>query len=190
MNKLFVFTGESSSGKDTIIKHLMNYIKEHQLNILKFPSYTSRPKRFGEVNGDEYYFVDNKTFDKHYKEGKVVEYNTYNVKGEYWFYYSLLEQINLKEHSYVKICNPSGTAQLKSQFKGQVVTIHINCPSDIRKQRYMSRGTLDDSWERRYKQDIKDFKYFKANYEITNDGTKSLDKIVQEIINIITKEME
>ena len=52
MGKMICLMGKSSSGKDTIYKHLM---EDPRLSLRPIVPYTTRPIRAGEQNGVEYF---------------------------------------------------------------------------------------------------------------------------------------
>ena len=70
MGKIFYLMGKSSSGKDTIYNQL---IHKDSLQLKKIVLYTTRPRRIGETNGVQYYFVDNDSAIRLQKAGKVIE---------------------------------------------------------------------------------------------------------------------
>ena len=53
MGKIYYMMGKSSSGKDTLYKEILNRMPELQTLTL----YTTRPRREGERDGVEYYFI-------------------------------------------------------------------------------------------------------------------------------------
>jgi len=55
---LFVLSGPSGVGKDAILERLLGLVP----NLVKSVSFTTRPKRLGEVEGKSYYFTDRKNF--------------------------------------------------------------------------------------------------------------------------------
>ena len=71
--KLFVISGPSGVGKDTIISE---YLKEND-GILSISATTRKP-RDGEINGKDYYFLTKKEFKKWINEDNFLEYATYN----------------------------------------------------------------------------------------------------------------
>ena len=188
MNKLFLLLGKASSGKDTILKLVLEQIEKENLNVKKLLSNTTRPRRNGEKEGVEYHFTTLHEFDTLYKQEEIVEYAVYKVNNMNWIYFSTKNQLQkLYNSNLIKIINPTGFKQLKP-YNNQIVSILIECPDEIRKERYIKRGALIDSWEDRLQRDNKDFLNLSTNYKIINDGNKSLDDITQEIINIIKKE--
>ena len=75
INKPLVISGPSAVGKDTMINRLI--IKYPDV-INKLPSYTTRPKREGEIEGKDYYFVSKEKFLKMKDEGKLFGIQEYN----------------------------------------------------------------------------------------------------------------
>lgn len=70
MNKIFVVSGPSGSGKSTLIKMLT---KEHDC-ILFSISHTTRKKREGEVDSEDYYFISMKDFSNMIKNNLFAEW--------------------------------------------------------------------------------------------------------------------
>ena len=69
MGKIFYLMGKSSSGKDTIYNQL---IQKESLRLKKIVLYTTRPRRTGETNGIQYYFVDDAEAIRLQQAGKVI----------------------------------------------------------------------------------------------------------------------
>jgi len=67
---IFVVSAPSGSGKTTICNRLLERVEGLELSI----SYTTRPKKSGEVDGRDYYFTDEAGFDKMVKEKEFLEY--------------------------------------------------------------------------------------------------------------------
>lgn len=189
-NKIFLILGKSCSGKDSIFTMLQQdlaFMKEE--NLSKLPSCTTRPKRAGEREGREYHFATMTEFDKLYKQGKVAEYNVYHTKVGAWVYFTLKEDIDKSSSNLIGIKNPLGYTQLKDIYSDKLVIIQIDAPQEVLKQRYESRGATSDSYEDRAKRDNEDFKYLKPNYIVVNDGSKKIEEVVEEVKNIIKKEL-
>ncbi len=68
---LIIISGPSGVGKGTIRKQL---IEDSVLPFYYSVSMTTRPMRQGEVNGVDYFFVDDKTFDKNIAENNFLEH--------------------------------------------------------------------------------------------------------------------
>ncbi len=67
---LFVMSGPSGAGKTTIVKAVMSELEGIEFSV----SYTTRPKREDEVEGVDYFFVDEKTFKSLIEKGEFLEW--------------------------------------------------------------------------------------------------------------------
>lgn len=86
MSNFIYIMGKSATGKDTIYKKLLK-----QLEINTYVPYTTRPKRAGEKQGKEYFFITNEQFEEIQKMHRVMEYRSYNVinsngENDIWTY--------------------------------------------------------------------------------------------------------
>lgn len=191
MNKLFCLLGEASSGKNVILEEVLKQAKKQNIKLEQCTSCTTRLPRIGEVDGIDYKFVSLYQFDADYKNEKVAEWNAYRIDKikQTWIYYTRISDINLTDKNLIKPINPTGFSQLKSQYNDELVSIWIKCPKEIRRQRYIQRGALVDDVDNRMFRDEKDFQHLVTNYEVINDGSKSIEEVAKEVLNIIKKEM-
>lgn len=67
---LFVLSSPSGAGKTTIARNILNCDSE----MLSSVSVTTRPKRPGEEEGKDYYFVDQETFNKMVEDDELLEH--------------------------------------------------------------------------------------------------------------------
>jgi len=75
---VLVLSGPSGAGKSSLIHKIVDDIGECYFSI----STTTRPMREGEVNGVDYYFVDEEEFKKEIEEDQFLEYAL--VHGNYY----------------------------------------------------------------------------------------------------------
>ena len=75
---LLVVSGPSGAGKSTLIKTILQERDDVYFSI----STTTRPKRAGEVDGRDYYFVSKEEFERDIEEGMFLEWA--NVHGNYY----------------------------------------------------------------------------------------------------------
>jgi len=76
-NLLVVISGPTCSGKDTVMKALL----ERNSNMTRLVTTNSRPKRPGEREGVDYYFVSQEEFERLIGEGAFFEWVEY--RGSY-----------------------------------------------------------------------------------------------------------
>lgn len=71
--KLFIVSGPSGSGKDTILKEVLKKHPEIAFSI----SSVSRPMRKGETEGEKYHFISKAEFEKLIADEMLIEYNEF-----------------------------------------------------------------------------------------------------------------
>lgn len=71
--RLFVVSGPSGVGKDTVLEQLFQQCKGVKRSI----SATTRPPRPNEAEGVDYYFISHDTFEKGIQAGEFLEYAQY-----------------------------------------------------------------------------------------------------------------
>ena len=74
---IYIITGPSGVGKNTIINELSNY-----LDFYFSVSHTTRPRRENEVNGKDYYFITEQEFENLIKSDQMIEYEQY---GDFYY---------------------------------------------------------------------------------------------------------
>jgi guanylate kinase len=186
---IIVLTGKSGVGKDAIQSKL---VEEYEFE--RIVTATTRPKRVGEVEGRDYYFLDKKTFEKRIGECGFIEYRKYDTlvdgKPDTWYYGTPKQELDTSK-DYVIILDKKGAQDFIYYYgMSECLWVYVDVSDDIRLQRAMSRGSFDKSeWGRRFKDDaekFKDMKYY-ADTVVVNDGKLEdvTDKIVTEYSNRI-----
>ena len=139
MGKIFCLLGKSSSGKDTIFKHL---VEDKNLNLKPVISYTTRPIRFNENHGNQYYFIDEKELEKYNLAGSIIEKREYKTINGTWSYCTVDDgQIDLSQHSsYLLIVTLEAYKNLQKYYgNDQIVPIYITVDDGIRLGRALKR---------------------------------------------------
>jgi guanylate kinase len=101
---VFVITGPSGAGKGTLIKGLLERVTGLEVAV----SATTRPRRPGEVDGREYWFLTDNEFTRRVDEGAFLEWVPY-VSGRR--YGTLRSEIE-------RIANEGGTCVLELELEG------------------------------------------------------------------------
>lgn len=150
-----ILVGKAASGKDYLKNKLIEKGFEREI------SYTTRPPRSTEVNGKDYYFLDDETFLELKNKGFFYEC----VKFNNWYYGTSNEQFDKGQ---VFIFNPSGIKHITVEDRKKCFIIYIDIPYETRKSRLMLRSDVD-TVERRLAADEQDFENF-TDYDmrITN----------------------
>lgn len=186
MSKLIVISGPSGVGKGTIIEHLKDIYKFKRKKLYLSISCTTRLPREGEVEGINYYFINEEEFKKRIQESDFLEYNVYGTGKYYGTPKSTV--INYLNDGYDVILeiDINGYKQIKENFK-ETIGIFI-MPPDINElyNRLKNRNTEDEEvikvrLETAKKEINENYIY---DYIIVNENGKSLEA-AKEIYNII-----
>lgn len=195
MGKIIYIMGKSSSGKDTIFKELL---RDNTYNLKTIVSYTTRPIRQGEENGEEYFFTDEDGFQRLKSEGKVIEDRCYQTVHGPWRYFTVDDgQINDTDNyitigtieSYSKICDYYG--------KEKLIPVLIELDDGVRLERALNRERKQtvpkyEEMCRRFLADAKDFseeRISAAGIERRFENT-DLHKCLDEIKGYVVSNME
>ena len=182
---LVILSGVSGSGKDTIKKELIKRME----NVETLSSFTSRPMRDGEVEGEAYYFVTKDQFEEMIKKDEFYEYDIHHDN----YYGTSIKLLNEKIKSgkiIVKDIDVNGTENLLKLLgkEHKIVTIFLRVPKDELKRRLEARETNPDPKEvmlRLNRFDYEESKISLYDYVLKNDN---LEKILQIIMQIIESE--
>jgi len=137
---LFVISSPSGGGKSTIIERLLRNNRNLRFSI----SATTRPRRKGEIEGKDYFFVDNDEFELMIKQGELIEHEKVHQ-----FYYGTprrpIERFLKEGKSVILDLDVKGAVHIKKIFK-EAVLIFIKPPSiEVLKQRLMERNRESES---------------------------------------------
>ncbi len=153
---LYILMGKSACGKDTILNELVKY------NFIPLVSNTTRPIRDGEINGKDYFFINNKKFKEMEKNGELLEFRVHhtilnNTKADW--YYGLSKQNLDKDKNYVVITDVDGCKSLLKHYgEDNCKVFYIYLDDKTRTQRASQRGGFCPiEWERRLVTDRVDF---------------------------------
>ena len=181
---MIVLSSPSGAGKTTLVK-LLSQRNDYVTSI----SHTTRKPRSNEVNGKDYFFVNETEFMKMINQDEFLEY----AKVFNNFYGTTKSNVisNLDDGKNVIFdIDWQGTDQIiKKKLKFKLITFFILPPSkDILYKRLTNRDMKDKLIaEERMKQFDKDVLHWQRyNYVIIN---KDLEKCYQEIFKLINSEI-
>ena len=186
MSKIFYLMGKSASGKDTIYKK----VKEQMPELKTIVIYTTRPIREGELNGREYYFVDDDKLRELQDAGKVIELREYNTVHGIWKYFTADDGQFAGDDNYLAIGTLESYVQLRDYFgQERLVPIYVEVEDGLRLERALARERMQatpkyEEMCRRFLADAADFSVENLKEAgITRKFTNmDVDKCVQGII--------
>lgn len=138
--QVWIVSGPSGSGKTTLCEALL---KEDcwEKKLLRSVSFTTRPRRKGERQGRDYYFIDETEFEKLKRENAFLEHE--KIFG---FYYGTCKNVLLdaqKQGKDVLLCiDVKGAEAVKKTLQKNTVSIFVVAPElDILVERLHKRST-------------------------------------------------
>ena len=138
MNKIVYLMGKSASGKDTVYRELLK----------RFPGFrrlipcTTRPRREGERDGEEYRFVTEEQLDAFEKSGKLVEKRVYETVAGPWIYATVdWEETDAEsESAVIGIGTLESYLKLRSYYGAErMLPVYIEVDDGTRLQRALDR---------------------------------------------------
>lgn len=197
MGKIFYVMGKSSSGKDTVFQELL---KNMELRLHKIVLYTTRPIRFGETEGVDYHYVDDRALRSFQEAGKVIELRCYNTVMGVWKYFTVDDKhMDLERKDYLAIGTLVSYGKMKAYYGEEIVVpIYIEVDDDIRLIRAIRREKKQaapayEEMCRRFLADSRDFdeenlKAAKIEKKFLNNG--ELKDCISEIEEYIQKKQK
>lgn len=153
MNKVKVIAlfGKAGSGKDTILRALVNKFPDRYNEIV---SCTTRPPREGEQEGVNYYFLTVDQFTEKVLNGDMLEATEFNN----WHYGTALSSL-LTDKINVGVFNPEGIRCLMEDNFVDLTAYYVQAEDKERLIRQLIREVDPDVKEiiRRFSADEKDF---------------------------------
>lgn len=134
--KLFIVSGPSGSGKDTILQRLFVAHPEIKFSI----SSITRPIREGEKEGEKYHFISREEFENLIKNDDLLEYNVF--VGNYYGTPKapVLEALN-NGYDMILELDVNGAFLVKEKMP-EAIMVFIMPPSlEVLKNRLSGRGT-------------------------------------------------
>lgn len=165
MYKIIALMGEAGSGKDTIMQEILTHKPEYHEII----SCTTRPKREGEVEGVNYFYITPEQFADKVISNEMLECTTFND----WFYGTSYESVR-SDCTNIGVFNPTGIESLLARPDCEVTIFWIKTRDKTRLIRQLTREEDPDVHEivRRFRADWIDFDDIDFPYiEINNDGS-------------------
>jgi guanylate kinase len=166
---MLVLSSPSGAGKTTLARRLI----EAEPGIAMSVSHTTRPKRKGEKDGNDYHFVDRDTFARMRDQGEFLEWAVV-FDNDYGTTRKPVEEALAKGDDVLFDVDWQGALSLRDKAGGDVVTVFILPPtaSDLEKRLNVRAQDPPETVRRRMLgasnevQHWKDYDYVVINYDV------------------------
>ncbi len=158
---LILVAGPSGVGKNSAIDELMRM----RPNLKFMKTYTTRSSRA--QNDGAYFHVSKQEFDKMIEKGELFEYENVHADIFYGTPFASLEKIIQGKADYIKDIDVHGVKKIKDYLEGKTrcVSIFLDSPNEVLRQRLKGRGESPDMIEKRISR-IDMERSFKDNYDL------------------------
>ena len=176
---MLVICGKSASGKDTVIKEMT------KRGWRRVVTWTTRPRRLGEVDNVDYHFVTDDEFDLLIRHNYFVECKKYKTTdGSVWRYGS---HIDNEGDNAVIVLTPAGYRDLPDKIKKLCCCIYLYANDDTIKKRLRRRGDNKDEVARRIVADRNDFRGFENECDkiVYNNKDDKPGDVADRIIRMV-----
>lgn len=155
-------------------------------------SYTTRPPRQGEVDGETYHFISEEDFLDKKNNGFFAETTSYNVAvdgGQTWYYGSAIKDLSKDK---VMIANPEGLRVLKKNNELKIISFYLIVDEETIWNRLRQRGDNSEEARRRLNADDEDFKDIDKyiDFSFRNDTGLKPQILAEMILNTYQKVMK
>ena len=178
---MLILSSPSGAGKTSISREVLARDEKISLSI----SATTRPRRPGEVNGEDYIFVDKTSFDLMVNRQELLEHA--KVFDHYYGSPRAPVELSLKNGCDVLFdIDWQGTQQLAEAARGDLVSIFILPPSTVELDRRLNKRAQDSEsviTERMARAANEMTHWSEYDYVIVNSSFEESVKQVQYILN-------
>jgi guanylate kinase len=181
---LFVFSGPSAAGKNTIMKEVL----KREPSLQQLPTATTRPIRADEMQGREHEFISEAEFRQRILKKQLIEWQIIHDKGIYGVPRATVQEAIRAGRKMILDVDVLGAMQLKQEFGNHLVLVFIEAP-DMATLETRLRNRSDYSGEEDLQARLRraDFEMqFQHEYDhiLTNrDG--QLEDVVQTMVDIV-----
>ena len=175
---MILICGKTGTGKTEVQDQLV------KIGYERIVTYTTRPKRKGEINGIHYHFVSQTEFQFLENDGFFVNPVLYNTAYGVAKYGTALSDLQNDNWNKVLIVNPKELKEIQKVDSINPMVFLLKAEEDIVRDRLLKRGDSISEIERRIEADKKDFDWIEDVVDsiVWNNGELK-PQVIAEIIS-------
>ena len=176
-----ILSGSSGVGKNTVIKEM----QKHNDNLILMPTFTTREKREGEVEGLPYFYITKEEFQDRIKENEFIEHEFIH-NNFYGSSYKVFDDYIKMGKLLIKDIGVEGAQNLCIKLKDRTEIVRIFLTVKHKKE---LKNRLNGRGEKQAKLRLKRFGYEqrqknKFDFIIFNKELEETSGLINDIINL------
>ncbi|MCF8254766.1 MAG: guanylate kinase [Bacteroidia bacterium] len=180
--KVIIFCAPSGSGKTTIVKHLLQVNSQLMFSV----SACTRKQRAGEVDGKDYYFLSQESFQQKLVQNEFLEHEEVYGGNFYGTLKSEIDRIWSMDKVVLFDVDVVGGLNIKNYFGEQALAIFVKPPSvEVLEERLRFRSTeTEETLKIRVGKAVSELA-FETKFEqvILNDNLEKALKDAEVLVN-------
>jgi guanylate kinase len=179
---LFILIGPSAVGKTTIMEALL---ADPELQLVRFPTTTSREPREGEVNGVHYQFLSDEAFRHAITAGTFFEWveiygHLYGTNKE------TLQELRKNARPIICVLELEGAKKIKQAAPDQTTIILIEAPREILITRLQTRHMDPEDFAKRVERIDRELVLYPALADVRIQNTEGeLEETITAVKKVI-----
>jgi guanylate kinase len=184
MPKIIFLMGVAGSGKTTVLHEswLLNLP-----NFVYVPSFTTRPMREWEINGEKYHHITPSEFQSKIDNDDFLECAVVHQIAMYWTDYTTITAPLLEWKNSIKELEMFWLIAIEESQKidGQYITIFLDIPLGLMTERIQQRQTIsEDELHKRIASATFEKEQAQIRCHHVIDATQSIEKVCEEVRKI------
>lgn len=175
---LFVLSAPAGTGKTTLVKKLQKECK----NIVQSISSTTRAKRHGEVEGEDYFFLTKEKFEERIRQDAFLEY--VHLYGDYYGTSREWVEENLSSGKHVfLVIDTQGALKLVDSVACTLIFVHPPSFDELRRRLTGRQTESLEVIEKRLewaKEEVEKAQFY--DYSIVNDDIDIAHQVLKSIV--------
>ena len=180
--RVIIFTAPSGAGKTTLVRHLL----QKNANLRFSVSATTRTKRTKEIEGRDYHFLDNNTFQTKIDNNEFIEWEEVYEGCRYGTLKSEVDRIWESGKQVIFDVDVKGATNIKKYYGDKALAVFVKPPSlNTLIERLTNRKTeTPETLQKRIARATMELKYENTfDYVVLNDDLDTAKKEAVKVVN-------
>jgi len=178
--RAIVLSGPTAVGKTTVVKKLRAAHPELWISV----SWTTRPPRPREVDGEHYHFVDDETFDRMVERGEFLEWAVVHGRAKYGTPRAPVEAALAQGRSVLLEIDLQGARQVRKSLPNALYVFLAPPSWDELVRRLVGRGTESEAERERRLRTAREELAAESEFDITLVNT-DVEQVCRKLVDLM-----